>query len=197
MRAATGGIRAAFWLFWVVSNSAQSSHAAQDFRLFTEEIRDAEENKMARYVLLADDKRFTFIPPARWNVKADRTKRTITLLPQDLKAGVTMRFNQEPGGGTPELKTAELRERIQERYPGAKFTREFECASDGQTGLAFDLIRLVEKNTKAGMRIVFVPYDGGMVEFELTTAAAKLADYHVSFSRLLYSFRIAPAAGKK
>ena len=141
-------------------------------------------------VLLAGGQKFSFMPPANWSVKADAVKRSITLLPQNLKAGITVRFNQKSDGRTPELNAAELRERIQERYPGAKITREFECVTDGQTGLAFDFVRVVDKDTLAGMRIAFAPYPGGTVEFELTTAAAQFADYHIAFSRMLNSFHV-------
>jgi len=197
MRLANGRIKTAFWVFGVVSISARTVFAAEDFRLFTEKILGAEDNEVIRYVLLAEGQRFSFLPPAGWSVKADKTKRTITLLPQDLKAGITMKIDQESNDGAPGLNVALLRERIVGRYPGAKFIREFECATDGRTALAFDLVRVVEKNTKAGMRIVFAPYDNGTVEFELTTAAARLADYHIPFSRMLYSFHVSTTDAKR
>jgi hypothetical protein len=108
-----------------------------------------------------------------------------------------MRFDRESSDGGPELNASEMRGRIAERYPGAKFIREFECATDGRTALAFDLVRVVEKNTKAGMRIVFAPYDSGTVQFELTTTATRLADYHIPFSRMLYSFHVSAASDKR
>jgi hypothetical protein len=47
------------------------------------------------------------------------------------------------------------------------------------------------------MRMVFTRYAGGIVEFELTTSAARLSDYHVVFSRMLYSFQMPTPDGNK
>jgi len=198
MRLVTGGIQTPLLVFCALSIWVRPSLCgAGVFHLFTETIRGAEENEVIRYVLLAGGQKFSFVPPANWSVKADVVKRTITLLPQNLKAGITVRFSQESDGGTPELNAEALRERIQERYPGAKFTREFECATDGRTGLAFDLVRTVGKDTQAGMRIAFAPCASSIVEFELTTAAAQFADYHVAFSRMLNSFHAEDYPSKK
>ena len=197
MRLAPRGTLTALWVFCAAAVSVESLPAAEDFHLFTEKFLGAEDNEVTRYVLRFNEQRFSFIPPPGWSVKSDAAKRTISVLPEDLKAGITVKFEQESDGAAPELNTIELRKRIEERYPGAKFTREYEFPIAGKPGTAFDVVRALEKNTRAGMRMVFTRYAGGMVEFELTTSAARLSDYHVVFSRMLYSFQMTAPEVKK
>ena len=172
-------------------------HAAEEqFRLFAESIEIAERGKVPGYALLVDGKRMSFMSPAGWSVKPDAAKKTIQLLPQDLRAGIRIRIVLEENGRKPELKAEQLREKVLERYPGAKITHEFRCYTSGEEGLAFDIERLVEEKIAVSSRIAFVAFDGGTIEFELTASTKTFANYHLAFGRLLSSFRIGPAPAK-
>jgi len=172
-------------------------HGAEgEFRLVTESIEIAERGKVPGYALLVDGKRMSFLSPAGWSVKPDAAKKTIQLLPEDLRAGIRIRILLEKNGGKPELKAEQLRQKVLERYPGARITHEFRCYTSGEEGLAFDIERLVEEKTAVSARIAFVAFDGGTVEFELTANTKRFPDYHLRFAALLSSFRIGPAASK-
>jgi len=54
----------------------------------------------------------------------------------------------------------------------------------------------VGQETSASSRLAFVAFKGGTVEFELTANTSRFADYHLSFGRLLSSFRIDPPTTK-
>jgi hypothetical protein len=192
MKAAGRGIHIGIWLLWLILLLVKPVQAAEGFRPFTEVIPTAEGYKSTRCVWMENGKKFSFIPPNRWSVKVDGAKKTIHLVPQDLKAGLTLRIVPEPAEAVPELNPEALRERILEKYPGAILTHEFACAAGGRSGLAFELERVVQGDTRAAGRIAFVPYEGGMLELELVTPAGKLDDYHIRFSRMLSSFRIEP-----
>ena len=172
-------------------------HGAEgEFRLIAESIEIAERGKVPGYALLVDGKCMSFMSPAGWSVKPDAAKKTVQLLPEDLRAGIRIKIVLEENGGKPELKAEQLRQKVLERYPGAKITHEFRCYTSGEEGLAFDIERLVEEKTAVSGRIAFVAFDGGTVEFELTTNTKTFADYHLRFAALLSSFRIDPAASK-
>src|SRR5439155_4467710 len=144
-------------------------HAAEaQFRLIAESIEIAERGKVPGYALLVDGKRMSFMSPVGWSVKSDAGKKTIQRLPADLRAGIRIKIVLEENGGKPELKAGQLRQKVLERYPGAKITHEFRCYTSGEAGLAFDIERLVEEKTAVSGRIAFVAFDGGTVEFELT-----------------------------
>ena len=172
-------------------------HGAEgEFRLITESIEIAERGKVPGYAMLVDGKRMSFMSPAGWSAKPDAAKKTVQLLPQDLRAGIRIKIVLEENGGKPELKAEQLRQKVLERYPGAKITHEFRCYTSGEEGLAFDIERLVEEETAVSGRIAFVAFDGGTVEFELTANTKRFPDYHLRFAALLSSFRIGPAASK-
>jgi len=170
--------------------------AGEQFRLIAESVEIAERGKVPGYALLVDGKRMSFLSPAGWSVKPDAAKKTVQLLPEDLRAGIRIKIVLEENGGKPELKAEQLRQKVLERYPGAKITHEFRCYTSGEEGLAFDIERLVEEKIAASARIAFVTFDGGTVEFELTANTKTFADYHLRFGALLSSFRIGPAASK-
>ncbi len=169
---------------------------ADDFRLFTETVRVPDLGQVTNYVLATEGRRFVFAPPPKWSVRPDAENKTIHLLPEDLRAGISFKITLEQNTAQPELKPEELRQEILERYPGAAITNEFKCYTSGAEGIVFDVRRLVQQKTMVSSRIAFVAFGGGRVEFELTANAERIADYHFVFSALLSSFRIEPGATK-
>ena len=183
-------------LAWLAVLLPRLYGAEEQFRVFTESIEIAERGQVPGYALFVDDKRMSFLSPARWSVKPEPAKRTVHLLPEDLRAGISFKIVLGENGGKPELKAELLRQKVLERYPGAKITHEFRCYTSGEEGLAFDIERLVEEKIAVSSRIAFVAFDGGTIEFELTASTKTFANYHLAFGRLLSSFRIGPAAAK-
>jgi hypothetical protein len=166
--------------------------AAEGYALSTEAVNIPERGEVIGYVLRVEDKEFRFIPPSKWSVKYDPTRKTATLLPPDLGAGLSFTIASESDGRGEDLKLEGLRDLILTRYPEAQITAEFKCYSAGKAGFAFEFERLVEKETKAAFRVAFVPFDGGVIEFELKTTGSKLPAYHHIFGNLLNSFRVGP-----
>jgi len=188
--------RALLGLASLASFVAPTLVVGDDFRLFTETARGAEQSVMTNCVLIAEGRRFVFVPPPKWSVRPDAENKTIHLLPEDLRAGISFKITLEQNTAQPELKPEELRREILERYPGAAITNEFKCYTSGAEGIVFDVRRLLEQKTMVSSRIAFVAFGGGTVEFELTANAERIADYHFVFGALLSSFRIEPAATK-
>jgi hypothetical protein len=169
-----------------------TAHAVDGSALDTETVNIPERGEVTIYVLRIEGKEFRFIPPNKWSVRFDPPKKTVTLLPPDLNAGLSIAIVTEPDESEKSLKPEPLRELILTRYPESKITAEFSCHAAGKAGLAFEFERMLEKETKAAFRIAFVPFDGGVIEFELRTTGSKLPDYHHIFGNVLNSFRIGP-----
>ena len=169
---------------------------ADDFRLFTETVRVPDLGQATNYVLVAEGRRFVFVPPPKWSVRPDAENKTIHLLPEDLRAGISFKITLEQNTAQAELKPEELRQEILDRYPGAAITNEFKCYSSRAEGIVFDVRRLVQQKTMVSSRIAFVAFGGGKVEFELTANAERIADYHFTFGAVLSSFRIDAATTK-
>jgi hypothetical protein len=166
--------------------------AAQGYALHTESVTIPEQGAVTEYVLRIEDKEFRFIPRKKWSVRYDPAKRTATLLPPNLEAGLSFTITPAPGELLQNLNPERLRELILARYPGARITTESRCYAAGKAGLAFEFERMLEKETTAAFRIAFVPFDGGVIEFELKTTGSKLPAYHHTFGNLLNSFRVGP-----
>ena len=167
--------------------------AEEEFRLLTEALEIPERGVVTVYVLLAEGHRFSFLPPARWSVRPDAPKKAVHLLPEDLRAGISFKIQ---AGRRVTSGAVEVREQLLERYPQARISDEFKCYAGGSEGVAFDIERLVGQETSASSRLAFVAFKGGTVEFELTANTSRFADYHLSFGRLLSSFRIDPPTTK-
>ncbi|PYL01532.1 MAG: hypothetical protein DME19_01345 [Verrucomicrobia bacterium] len=170
--------------------------AEEEFRLVTETLEIPERGVVTVYVLLAEGHRFSFLPPTRWSVRPDAPKKAVHLLPEDLRAGISFKIQAGQNGAKPELNPRQLREQLLERYPQARISDEFKCYAGGSEGVAFDIERMVGQETSASSRLAFVAFKGGTVEFELTANTSRFADYHLSFGRLLSSFRIDPPTTK-
>lgn len=166
--------------------------AAEGDALHSETLNTPEQGEVTEYVLRVEDREFRFIPRRKWTVKYDPTKKTVTLLPPDLEAGLSFTITTEPDEVLADMKPERLRELILTRYPGARITSEFKCYTGGRSGLAFEFELMLEKETTAAFRVAFVPFDGGVIEFELKTTGSNLAAYHHTFGNLLNSFRVGP-----
>ncbi|HKS37627.1 MAG TPA: hypothetical protein VJW76_10590 [Verrucomicrobiae bacterium] len=165
-------------------------HAAEDEALKSETVNIPERGEVTGYVVRVVGREFRFIPPNKWSVKYDPVKKTATLLPPDLEAGLSFTMTTALDAPGEDLKPDRLRDLILTRYPEASITAEFKCYAAGKTGLAFEFEQVIEKETKAAFRLAFVPFDGGVIEFELKTTGSKLPAYHHAFGNLLNSFRI-------
>jgi hypothetical protein len=169
---------------------------ADGFRLYTETTIVSEVGPVTNYSLIGDGRKFSFIPPAGWSVKLDPTGQTIRLIPQNLKAGITLRITRVEESGRPALEVEGLRQSVMERYPLARITDQFACYTSAEKGIAFEFERPIERNTRAAGRIAFVAFDAGMIEFELATPADKLADYRLTFGAVMTSFHVEPFPAK-
>lgn len=169
-----------------------SAQAADGPAFDTESLNIPGRGEVIGYVLRIEGKEFRFIPPRKWTVKYEPAKKTVTLLPPNLEAGLTVTITKESDESGGNLKPEQLRELILTRYPGATITAESTCYASLGVGEAFEFEQMLEKETKAAFRMAFVPIDGGVVEFELKTTGSKLPDYHRAFGSLLNTFRIGP-----
>ena len=164
--------------------------AADTFRFMSGFEEIAERGKVPSFIILTDSNRFSFLPPAGWNVSHNPSERKVTLVSKD--RGANMSFTILPADAvTDKTSTMEgLRDQLLLRFPDAKVLRSFPCFSGGQAGLAFDLERSINKQAPVSLRVAVVHYPGGSVEFMLTAASQIVPKYHRTFSGLLGAFQI-------
>ena len=171
--------------------------ATEGFKLVSLPLHIPERGEVTSYAIMTESHRFSFLPPPNWKVKSDSKGQEVTLTPPDLMASIQFKITRPGPDLGEESQSSLLRTQIQTRYPGAVIIREFNCYTGGSQGLAFDLERVVQKKSKIAMRLAFVPFAGGRVEFNLTASAQKFEDYHRAFGNLLTSFRIDPSVTRE
>ena len=181
-------------LLWLVADLRGS---AQEPRLYTLDSQDPEGGKSTACVWLANDYSFRFIPPPKWSIKAGSTNATLELTEPDLKAAISFRLYAQAEATNAPPGWSVWRARIRERYPKATWLGESACRIADQTGWACDLAIPVVKGTEALVRVVVVPYPGGMAEFEMRTSTVQDSLARRAMRRVLNSLTIDPAAAPR
>ena len=167
--------------------------AAESLRFFTQPLIIPERGAVTSCILLLGTNRFSFLPPPDWRVQCDDNSKTVTLTSSDLGVGVHFKFITDRSQTGQPLQADIFRPRVLARFPGGIITNEFTCFTSGREGLAFDVDHVGAKKMKMTTRLAFVPFPGGLVEFDLTTTQKQFELYQLPFGNLLTSFRIEPA----
>jgi hypothetical protein len=166
------------WMVW--------SAAAGTFLLMPVEVSAPEGGRMTNQVLVTDTHRFAMRFPARWGLQSNETNQTLLLLEPELRAGIELRFWPQEGQAADELEA--WLKRLGERLDGGILVGQFRANSATAEGWGFDLVRAVDRTTRAGLRVILVPYPGGMAEFELRAPQTEVTNYYRVLRHLVASF---------
>ncbi len=150
--------------------------------------RDAPEGGLATtQVLVTETHRFALKFPDRWGVQVVSSNETLLMLEPDMRAGIELRLWPQSGQTTEEL-TEWLIRRLQGRLGDGVMLGQFRARSATAEGWGFDLVRALDRTTRAGLRVILIPYPGGMAEFELRAPVREVADYYRVLRHLVASF---------
>ena len=169
---------------WMLDTSAQ---AAKDFELTPIPRQIPERGQVVGYALWCGSNQFLFIPPQGWKAKANPIKKEVVLMRGDLVTSITMRFPQEEVTKT--VDKTRMRERVQKSYPSADLMEEFPCYTQGHEGRCIGFEWITAANTKAYSHLAWVPFEKGLVEFQLTAPKSKFFANRKALGGLLGSFR--------
>jgi hypothetical protein len=165
-----------------------ASAQAAGMVVYQEEVELSEGGTTQRPVLLTETHQVRFQPPARWHMELTSTNQTVMFYEPGLEAGIMMRLwtegatNQENGSSTG------WRKRVEDRLEQGEVIAEFKVYSANAEGIGIDLEQSLTPVTRAAYRIALIPFEGGLVEFELRTSAEWAAKYQRVFRHLVGSF---------
>ena len=165
---------------------------AEGFRIFSQPLLIPERGEVTSYVVMTESNKFSFLPPPVWNMGKNSGERTVTFVPDDLSAKISFKINPGIPRTLQDLQTEFFRQEITTRYPEAKIVAESLCYTSGQQGITFDLESHVANRPPMSMRLAFIPFENGMVEFNLTAETRTFSAHHLTLGNLLTSFRIEP-----
>jgi len=174
-----------------------SLQGAEQFWLFTRPLVIPERGAVTSYVLQTSQERYCFLPPADWVVKENAATREVVMMAPTLTTSISFKIlpaNSDSSVGTD---LEEWRKAILKQYPGARMVAESPCHTGTGAGTAFDLERTAANRLKISTRLAVVPMSGGRIEFNLTTPAGKLEEFHLAFGNLLTSFTVEAAATRQ
>jgi hypothetical protein len=170
---------------------------AEAFRLFTQPLSIPERGEITSYALLTGNNRFSFLPPAGWQISANAEKCEVTLLSHDQIVGISFKIVVDGIAAGEKQDLDKWRQKVLRRYPNAKIVNESSCYSRDVQGISFEFERIASNKAKLSTRLAFVPFADGTVEFLLTAPSKKFEDYTFAFANLLTSFHSERCASPK
>jgi len=178
---------------WALICAGLVAQAAEGFRFFACSFSIPERGEVTGYVLVVGANRFSFIPPAGWQLKYDARQTALSLTPPDYAASISVRIlPPEPTSAAGSLAES-LQPKLLQRFPGARIVSVEPCYVSGLEGVAFDLERPTGQGERLAIRLCCVPFAGGLAEFCLSTTAGNLKESGLALNVLMTSFGIQAA----
>jgi hypothetical protein len=156
--------------------------------MYQEEVELSEGGTSQRPVLETETHRVRFQPPPRWHMELTSTNQTVMFYEPGLEAGIMMRLWTEGSSNQANNSATGWRKRVEERLEQGEVVAEFKVYSANAEGLGIDVEQSLSPVTRASYRIALIPFEGGLVEFELRTSAERAAKYQRVFRHLVGSF---------
>jgi hypothetical protein len=169
---------------FMLENSFARQETNEGFRVVRERYETPEGGEIWGAAVVAGTNKFSFVPPSNWLLESNMREKKVTFTRRDFSATMNLKIWE-----TNFVPTV-WKEMALQQFPGAKLTGEFECFTANEKGMAFDLERSLPKRAKLTSRVAYVPYAGGLIEFQMTTTPDVFRRYHAVFGHLLNSFRV-------
>ena len=176
--------------FLVLTLALVSSPAADSFQICERTEVLPEAGTLQCSVVNWDSWELTFLQPGGWAVQTDAASKKITFRAPDYSATLIMQVRPENPALRSRNQSGELKRQVSDKHPAAKIDEVFPCYTGNLPGQAFDLQEKMGDNVAAHYRLAFVTFEGGSLEFTLTTSAASLAKSRQSFDAFLSSVHI-------
>jgi hypothetical protein len=132
----------------------------------------------------------SLIPPSNWRLTIDTNTTTLTWQTRDFRTMLRLHLVPGPTGVASVNKEA-LRRRVRVDFPDAEIMDESECFTANLSGTGFEL---EQRKTQfpSVTRLAFVPYDGGMLELQVTFPVDDREQIRPSLTSVMNSLRITP-----
>ncbi len=167
---------------------ASTAAFGDGFRLIPMVRTTPEGGEVTNQILQLEEHQFAMKFPEGWALQIVSSNQALLMLEPDLRAGIQFRLWPQEGQGPEELETW-LR-RLKERKEGGSVVHLFSARSATAEGWGFDFVRAVDERTQAGLRVILVPYPGGMAEFELRAPLSEIGKYYRVLRHLVGSFSL-------
>ena len=184
------GARDLLRVFVALACLAFSSTLHADFRLVEQTVDTPERGKVMSYLLMTDSNRFAFFPPPGWKLKLIANERKAIFSATNLTTSASVVISDPLPKGFDATRTNAWQELILQRYPDTQLLSVFSFPSGAGDGKAFDLKGVAANNTYFLTRVVLVPVQGALLDFNLTCPPTAFDNAVQIFGRFVTSFHV-------
>jgi hypothetical protein len=184
--------RSGVFLLLVSSLIGLPARAQDLFRPVRYTVMIPERGPVTGYFVLSGEHKFSFLAPTGWRMESNAEERKVSFFKKDLSSQITIQIVPIPMvlPAAPDEQKARWRERVMAAFPEADIKEQFECYAAGKAGKGFDLERNFPKDLKLMTRAAYVPYETGVVEFQLTATPVNFTKNQSVLGALMTSFKI-------
>jgi hypothetical protein len=191
-------IGAVLWIcLGLVCSGAAARAEEEAFRLVTRKSTIHEAGEVVSFLILADGREFSFLPPPGWQsrVEEDRGRR-LNFTAADGAARIDIELHGHAEGEAADPDRDGAREFIAGQYPGGTILREYTCYASELKGVAFDLERTAANGTRVRTRVALIPYPEGRMRVDLTTAEHLFEGHRLAHANLVTSLQVTESRDK-
>ena len=175
-------------------NSAATEVPPLKLTIFSDKISSS--YAITRTILITSSNQFSGVLPSGFRTQLNETDKKLTLLSQDHAGSISWKIVESPDGQPLEIPIEELRAQALARQAGARIVSQSTVATCGKSGPIFELEWWTVSKTKMTMRVAFIPFAGGQLEFQALAPASRIRDFDGPLNQLLISIRTSPVGAK-
>ncbi len=142
------------------------------------------------FTLVTDEHQITFIPPRDALVQLHREKREVWMSFPDDRCLIKLQLSTNSPGMVSLDFCDQLRQLVQDRYPGAEVGPANFCYNSCAPGRSFDIQRPTASKMKLITRLAFVPFHDGMLEVSVSASDDKFRNAQFGLTWVLNSLRV-------
>ena len=173
-------------------SQSQPTCSDESWFVATRPIEIPENGYVTNTVVCTPKFEFCFLPPANWSCSVQTNANRLTWIMPDQSAAIHFTFTVQPGGRVTPPRLEDLRLRAQAAAPNSRLVEQFPCYSRTHSGTGFDVEVPARNQFTTMTRFAFIPFEAGLVEFQLATSPAQFVARQLDLGVLLNSFGIAP-----
>lgn len=132
---------------------------------------------------------FALMPPLGWKPQPPPAPGVLRLASPDYTTQLYIEFRKRESQAVAGPEPAPLRRRVEETYPQAVVSEEFESFTGGTAGKAVDVRWRPSPGVEMAARIVEVRFPEGTVEFRLVARPENIQESYHALGALLVSFK--------
>jgi hypothetical protein len=164
--------------------------APEPFLLCPQPVNIPEAGTVTNFVLYTGRHAFFFGPPAGWRMELDTNTLAFTWTSSDRVTVLSMKINLEGRKAERQPQASLQLNDLRQRFPQARLLAQGPCYTSGERGQSCDLEYVIADQYSHSARVAVVPFEGGWLDFALTTPTERFASQHLPWGGMMNSVHV-------